>query len=1303
MNKKRLIAAAASLATIAVAAVNANAAETLASWTFEQGYITKAIDETHTLYTPDASAEKEDITGWSKSLTPYILPEEAAGDAADYTLSAYSDNRYWQICTGYQIRVLRLDNSNTAENISTDFTNPDNHKVYYELSFPTKGYKDVSITYAIAPGNNVATPIEMVMSTDGGNSWIDLGSETTSGAWWIYQNATVNFSANDKENVLVRLLPTSGMTNWNLSNISISAEKADQLASVSNAEVDFLWPMGSTDFQTTATASMPDVFGVYELAKGKGLTASKTGTPAGGAVQTLFKPSNSNASTVSEDDALIMTVIPKRGITFKPTAFAFQASKHGTGGGKIALEVRQGDKSVMVKNSLDPERSGQGNNFTQFNETLSDFEASSEPVTVVLYIYSLASNKELGVANLTLYGEADGQVLPVPVYSFKLSSAMEGAGTLTCAPAGNEFDEGTRITVSTTENFGYHFKSWTDATGKEVSTDNPYTFDIAGDTELTANYTKNDVFALNLKLEGGANDNLVQFSPEGNVVNGVHHYEAGTEVRLTTLNNRILTFTTWEDNSTDPIRDVVMDSEKNLTAQFSADDFIVGWDLYYDQPAGERAADYKDESDNAGLLSLRDPEGNTKTWLTRGISNGAENGKWGARIWKLRSDNLYFEISFSTKGYTDVKVAAALGIQYNSYSVNNMQYSTDGTNFTTVGTYDLAPGWTSNEFALPEDASNAERVWVRFMPDRTSPLVGNATDYDGLAIAEIFVLANKEAAADDTAPAMVSILPADKDTDVSANGSIIITFDEKIQLGTGNATLNGEALTPRVAGKSVIYPYSGLDYSTVYTFSLPAGAIVDRSGNPCEAISSTFTTIERAQPEARLYDAIVAADGSGDYTSVQEAVDAAPEGRIKPWLIFVKNGNYKEHVNIPATKPMLHFIGQDRDKAVILDDKLCGGDNALHVSVGATVVVNSNDCLFENITLENSYGHEKQAGPQALALNTTGDRTVFNNVAMLSYQDTWITPSTSNYRAYVRNSFIEGAVDFIYNSGNIYIDNTTLYINRQSGGYIVAPSHGADVEWGYVFNNCTITAPGDPSKTDVWLGRPWHNQPKTVFLNTRAEVTIPATGWYETMGGLPAIWADWNTTDANGNLVDLSQRRDTYYYVDSTTKEKVYGKAKNHLTDEEAAEYTIRNVLSGSDNWQPVIKTESCDAPVPTHENGILSWEEVPYAICYLITKGDEVIDFTTDTEYSVTPSRSDDEPAYAVQAVNEFGGLSEKGLATDGPNSVINSVAAAGEGEVIAIYDLQGRSLPAAIKGVNIVKTRMADGSIKVEKIIVR
>ncbi len=264
----------------------------------------------------------------------------------------------------------------------------------------------------------------------------------------------------------------------------------------------------------------------------------------------------------------------------------------------------------------------------------------------------------------------------------------------------------------------------------------------------------------------------------------------------------------------------------------------------------------------------------------------------------------------------------------------------------------------------------------------------------------------------------------------------------------------------------------------------------------------------------------------------------------------------------------------------------------------------------------------------------------------------------------------------------------------------MAPSHGADVKWGYVFNNCTITAPGVPSETSVWLGRPWHNAPKTVFLNTRAEVTIPATGWYETMGGLPAIWADWNTVDGNGNPVDLSQRRDTYYKT--VDGEKVYGKAKNHLTDEEAAEYTVRNVLSGSDNWQPVIKTESCDAPSVTISGNRLSWAAVPYAICYVITRGDELIDIVKENSYTLPATTARDAAPYTVQAVNEFGGLSAKGEASDIPTGIDNITG--DEAGIVAteIYDVRGLRHESLTRGVNIVKYIYSDGSVKVEKKVI-
>ena len=278
----------------------------------------------------------------------------------------------------------------------------------------------------------------------------------------------------------------------------------------------------------------------------------------------------------------------------------------------------------------------------------------------------------------------------------------------------------------------------------------------------------------------------------------------------------------------------------------------------------------------------------------------------------------------------------------------------------------------------------------------------------------------------------------------------------------------------------------------------------------------------------------------------------------------------------------------------------------------------------------------------------------------------------------MKNSFIEGAVDFIYNSGDVYLDNDTINIVRKSGGYIVAPSHQKDVKWGYVFMNNVITAPGVPSETSVWLGRPWHNFPKTVFINTKAEVTIPATGWYETMGGLPVLWADYNTMDAEGNPVDLSHRRDTYYYMNGDTK--VEGKAKNFLTDEEAAQYTVKNVLSGSDNWQPELITEAWESPAPVVEGGMLKWQPVPYAICYVITKNGNVEGFTTATSCEYEAGNE-----YLIQAVNEYGGLSKAAKADQ--TSAVGSVETAGDTfKATAVYTIDGKRIADTAKGINVI-----------------
>jgi len=1125
-----------------------------------------------------------------------------------------------------------------------DWMNNGDYAVYKIDNRMNASYYDVSFTAGTTQPN---VSINFVITNAEGlevcNETVDIENN---GNW---DSASKSYSLRTGEMLKGRYVMTINFnsvggngTTANINNFAFNGKEkfvAETLEGES-ATITFPFNQGSEGQVATFDEASAPYFKTSYVEHGDNLTLKDANSG-----QTRFQPVNSNEGGANDGNRIDFMVIPVAGLKFLPTNVRFKTTRFGTDGGKVDVSWINSDGTTStIATAVTPARNNATPNVTEFDEPIDNAKPCDGLCGLRLNLYGLGNSKQVGFADIIIEGELSGTTQDVAHYTLNVKLESDEAGKLTITPNATEFDEGDEVSVSVQESFGYHFTAWVDAEGNVVSTENPFTFTMTADTDLTATFTKSNTYALNLTLTEGARDNLVQIQPEGTMIDGKRMYEEGQDVKLTALSNKVLTFIGWEDNTTDIERTIHIDGDKYLTANFSADDYIVGWDFYYDQPAQERAADYKSDSENAGLLSLHNDNGETSGWLTRGIGNGAENGRWAARIWKLRSQGLYFEASFSTKGYKNIKVTSSLGCSYNTYSVNNLQYSVDGVNYTTVETFNITgSGWFDKEdVALGSDADEQERVYVRWMPDRDSELVGNDTDYDGLAITDIFVTADAGTLADEEA-VLVSSNPEQGAEGVSANGSVILTFDKKIKAGKGCATLNGKQIEPIISGKSAVFKYIGLDYATEYAFEMPEGVLLSRSGQPVAAATIRFTTMERRQPAARLYDAVVDANGTaptgfagGVYKTVQAAIDAAPADRALPWLIFIKNGEYKGHVNIPANKSYIHLIGQNRDKTVIMNDALSGGDTSVGTDLGATLTVKSGNDFFENLTIENSWGHEKQAGPQALALNTMGDRITLNGVRLLSYQDTWITTSTSNNRHYIKNSLIEGAVDFIYNSGNVYLDGDTLEINRPSGGFIVAPSHGADVKWGYVFMNNVLRPIKGMNVTDVWLGRPWHNSPKTVYINLQTFINIPAAGWYETMGGLPALWADYNTVDAEGNPVDLSQRRDTYYYTDDDGN-RVYGKAKNYLTAEEAAEYTLKNVCSGDDNWQPDLMCEACEAPVTTVLDGKISWEAVPYAICYVVTCGDEVVGFTTDTEFA-TEAGAD----YKVQAVNEFGGLSK-------------------------------------------------------------
>lgn len=393
------------------------------------------------------------------------------------------------------------------------------------------------------------------------------------------------------------------------------------------------------------------------------------------------------------------------------------------------------------------------------------------------------------------------------------------------------------------------------------------------------------------------------------------------------------------------------------------------------------------------------------------------------------------------------------------------------------------------------------------------------------------------------------------------------------------------------------------------------------------------TGMARGATEKKVFDAVVAQDGTGDYACIQDAIDAVPDSMVTPYLIYIKAGRYHEHLFIPGSKPHVHLIGQRSDLVTVFDDRVSGGPNACPVDVSATLVVHATDVYLENITFENSWGTRHNDGPQALALYTKADRAVVSRCRLLSYQDTYRTANTLNHRNYVNRCFIEGAVDFLYGQGNVYFDHCTLNIVRPSGGWIVAPKHDEGTRWGYVLKNTTVTAPGNPSETQIWLGRPWLHSPKAVFIDTRAEVTIPAEGWYDHMGTLPTVFADYNTTDATGKPINLSRRIDRYYKI-TEQKDTVWGTAKNRLTPEEASAYTIKNVLSGEDSWNPEAVCRPLAKPEVTRKGKRLTWKTVENARGYVVSNGDKVVLITTGCKADVPDAKAE----YTVESFSANG-----------------------------------------------------------------
>jgi len=293
----------------------------------------------------------------------------------------------------------------------------------------------------------------------------------------------------------------------------------------------------------------------------------------------------------------------------------------------------------------------------------------------------------------------------------------------------------------------------------------------------------------------------------------------------------------------------------------------------------------------------------------------------------------------------------------------------------------------------------------------------------------------------------------------------------------------------------------------------------------------------------------VAQDGSGDFTSIQKAINSIRDFGPAEALVKIKAGTYHEKIVIPSSKHKITFQGANKENTIITNDDYSGKTDALGEKMTTfnsyTFLVMSDDIKISDITIQNSSCNQGQA----VALHVEGDRFMMKNSNILGCQDTVYTGGNHS-RQYYENCFIEGTTDFIFGSATVVFRN--CIIKSLANSYITAASTDQSKSFGYVFFDCKLIA--KEGITKVFLGRPWRPYAKTVFINTEMGSHIVPEGWNPWKGDKmfpdkekTAFYAEYGSKGEGGNI----SNRVSW---------------SHQLTKKELKNYTLEKIFNG---WNP--------------------------------------------------------------------------------------------------------------------------------------
>lgn len=513
----------------------------------------------------------------------------------------------------------------------------------------------------------------------------------------------------------------------------------------------------------------------------------------------------------------------------------------------------------------------------------------------------------------------------------------------------------------------------------------------------------------------------------------------------------------------------------------------------------------------------------------------------------------------------------------------------------------------------------------------------------------------------------------------TSSGVITLTFDRSME--ANSITVNNQKIEANNSGKNVTFKYWELEDGKTITLSInPTDHVFkDIYGKECEESFSLTLHIRKEEDtyQHQAFDFIVGKDG--DINEAIAAINSNTKEENERFYVFIPDGEYQltgtdEAANLAANglttinKSNISLIGQSKEGTILWNKPREEG-----LRWTGTIHINKNlrDFYAQDLTLENRFdywGGSTNGSARAAAFHDQANRSILKNVALWSYQDTYYSNNASlGYRGYFEDCDIAGVVDFLCGDGDIWLEKCNIILRDRGGNNITAPAQGKGQLWGYVFNNCTIkpeTENPQLLKDKDWtLGRPWNDYPACTYLNTKMYVQPKPTGWGRMETDRVIRFHEYRSMDANGILLSLGSRSLSASSPGAGSEDVV-------LSEEQANQYTIRNVMGGDDAFEPNVLCQQIDAAsgitsssedlddpgdkVADTQNrsiwqdnivmddDVLLWDLDNKALCYFLFKKDENGKWiykanTAENHISLMGYGSG---TYCVRAANQRGGL---------------------------------------------------------------